>query len=419
PVEIVLVDDGSTTPWPDEVDRFLARHRDIVTRVTHTRNCGLSAARNTGIAHARFDLVIPLDADDWFLPGSLAPLAAVLSDEVDIAYGDVVDSGKVYTPVTRPLRRADFLQDTPLFCSSLFRKTVWQAVNGYTVRSGPHYEDWNFWAKAFKAGFRFHYAPVTVYEHRSRPDSMLRQLHDQRARYVQVATAPLLDMPDPEEAPAAPAPQQVATAPRLDKSDSEETPAAPALPEVPPPAGAAEPPESPRAAADRLAEIVGPLASDARVALLLRMLAGDSCEALAAERGLTPEELPRLVRRLLEAGARALDGADRRSSSPELLLAHARIGRLMIELDRARAELARARDAGRSAELASAHAVIGRLLLPQQRAAADAARAATCAAARKPRRRGRVEAAASDPGHERDRPTPRRPAGPRRGGASS
>ncbi len=294
PVEIVLVDDGSTTPLPEAVTRFVAEHRDVVTSVKHGWNCGLSAARNTGIAHARFDLVIPLDADDWFLPGALAPLVAVLTDEVDVAYGNVFDTGTLYEPVKHPLQRADFLEDTPLFCSSLFRKTMWRAIGGYTVREGPHYEDWNFWAKAFKAGFRFRYAPVTVYEHRSRPDSMLRHLHHERAKYVRVATAPLIE-PDPVPASAV----------------------------VSPPPGVQAPPAA-SASASASGEPEAPAVST------------------------KPDSL-----------------------RPDLVLAHARIGRLLIELERLKAPPHAGPGSRKSPELISAHATIGRLLLQHQQATHD------------------------------------------------
>ena len=319
PVEIVLVDDGSTIPLSEEVCRFIAQHRDIVTHVRHAWNCGLSAARNTGIAHARFDLIIPLDADDWFLPGALAPLTSALTDDVDIAYGNVFDSGKLYEPVKRPLRRADFLEDTPLFCSSLLRKTVWHAVGGYTVRPGPHYEDWNFWAKAFKAGFRFRYAPITVYEHRSRPDSMLRHLHHERARYVRVATEPLLET------------------------------------EVSAPAEFAPPvPSAADSVTARLRGVVDLPVSNERANVVLRALAGEPCAELAAEHGLAPEDLRLSVRRFVEQGARALAPGERRP--PDLLLAHARIGQLLIELEQAKARLVDARESQTSPEAAHAGA---------------------------------------------------------------
>lgn len=306
PVEIVLVDDGSTTPLSDEVRHFIAEHRDIVTHVRHAWNCGLSAARNTGIVHARFDLIIPLDADDWFLPGTLAPLASALTDEVDIVYGNVFDSGTLYEPVKRPLRREDFLEDTPLFCGSLFRRRVWQMAGGYTVRIGPHYEDWNFWAKAFKAGCRFHYVPLTVYEHRSRPDSMLRHLHNDRARYVRVATEPLLE-------PVAAAPEPVAPAP-----------------------------------IEAVTPVVTPVATPD--------------ETLTADLRRAHARIGQLMIELEQAKARPADVPTPQRSS-ELVLAHARIGRLTLELEQARARNTTPAAPRRSAALVSAHAAVGRLML--------------------------------------------------------
>jgi GT2 family glycosyltransferase len=318
PVEIVLVDDASTTPLPEDVLQFIADHREIVTQVRHGSNCGLSAARNTGIAHARFDLIIPLDADDWFLPGTLAPLTSALTADVDIAYGNVMDSGKLYEPVKRQLQRADFLEDTPLFCGSLFRKTVWQTVGGYTVRQGPHYEDWNFWCKAFKAGFRFHYTPVTVYEHRSRPDSMLRQLHQERAKYVRVATEPLLE-PEPTPPTAAVPPESAV---------------APAPPDAP------HPPRPESTAVARIQQLMLEVGHElTRLAEARTPLGRD--EPRPTEEPRQPPE-PR--------------------KSPELVAAHATIGRLMVELQRAKAELADARNVGKPPALVSVHATIGQLL---------------------------------------------------------
>lgn len=68
--ELIVVDDGSDIPAEDAV-----AIRDSRLRWVRRTNGGLSAARNTGMEHARADLVTFLDDDDDALPGWLEALA--------------------------------------------------------------------------------------------------------------------------------------------------------------------------------------------------------------------------------------------------------------------------------------------------------------------------------------------------------
>jgi glycosyltransferase involved in cell wall biosynthesis len=184
--EILLIDDCSTKKMDPEVQSLVAANNIRVVR--HPKNMGLSAARNTGIQMARHDWVIPLDADDWFHPQVLPKLFEA-REGVDVVTGNCTDNG-VYSPaISRiPLSREVFVRENPLVCSSLFNKAIWSRVGGYMVRQGPHYEDWNFWAKCFASGARFKYLPINIYHHTSRSDSMLRVLHPNRDFYVELAT---------------------------------------------------------------------------------------------------------------------------------------------------------------------------------------------------------------------------------------
>jgi glycosyltransferase involved in cell wall biosynthesis len=66
--EIIVVDDGST----DLTAKTLTSFRPPVTCVTHEKNAGVSAARNTGIRASSAPLIAFLDSDDYWLPGKLA-----------------------------------------------------------------------------------------------------------------------------------------------------------------------------------------------------------------------------------------------------------------------------------------------------------------------------------------------------------
>lgn len=185
-VEMILVDDCSTSPLDPNVQRLISRHG--INYIKKPKNAGLAAARNTGIAAATSDLIIPLDADDHFYPNVLGTLVREIHD-ADVVCGNVTDSGITHYPtISRvpALTKEHFLQDNPLYCSSLFRKKVWEAVGGYNDKHHTSYEDWNFWAKAFVKGFKFKYANLTVYHHESRPDGMLRRMHAERDKFIKM-----------------------------------------------------------------------------------------------------------------------------------------------------------------------------------------------------------------------------------------
>lgn len=189
--EIVLVDDCSTEPMNPEVVRLVEEYKDIITYIKHPVNYGLSAARNTGISASKYDYVIPLDADDFLFPRSIRTLLHFSSDYHDIFYGFMTSSGRVCHPYYKEITKEILLKQNPIFCSSLFRKSIWDKVGGYKVINGPHYEDWNFWCKCFIAGAKFKYIPTLVYEHTERPDSMLRTLGLNKEKFVALATEEL------------------------------------------------------------------------------------------------------------------------------------------------------------------------------------------------------------------------------------
>lgn len=69
--EVLIVNDGSTDDSVHVINSFTSDPR---VKIVEQKNQGVSVARNTGVAHAKYDYVAFLDADDEWLPGYLEKL---------------------------------------------------------------------------------------------------------------------------------------------------------------------------------------------------------------------------------------------------------------------------------------------------------------------------------------------------------
>ena len=78
--EVIVIDDGSQ----DETPQVCARYPQVTAiRLAHA---GISAARNTALAHTDCELILFLDADDWLTPGALEHAERAFRNHPGAAY---------------------------------------------------------------------------------------------------------------------------------------------------------------------------------------------------------------------------------------------------------------------------------------------------------------------------------------------
>ena len=160
PIEIILVDDGSTDDTWAELQRLEAEHPAVI-RIAQRENGGPGLARETGRLLARGEFIQYFDSDDLLLPRKFEVQVAALREhpECGIAYcrSSVIDAmGRtIYEPCKWTGRKMEFLFPALLVDrwwnthTPLYRYSLCDEIGSW-VAQRP--EDWDYDARIGATG---------------------------------------------------------------------------------------------------------------------------------------------------------------------------------------------------------------------------------------------------------------------------
>ena len=174
PIELVVVDDGSTDCTREVVERFAGEAGpDLRVRYVAQENRGVSAARNRGLVESRGEFIQYLDSDDLLRADKLALQVGELArrPELDFVYSGSAmfseipdDSATPYTglPTSDPLVTCVGSHPLPWRTDSgVYRRRL-------CVEAGPWdeslycWEDWEYHCRVCLATDRIGYVPGTM-----------------------------------------------------------------------------------------------------------------------------------------------------------------------------------------------------------------------------------------------------------------
>ncbi len=181
PIEIVIVDDGSTDATAVVAESLRAENPSVVKLLAQA-NAGPGVARQHGLTHSTGEFVQFLDSDDLLLPKKFSLQIAGLREDTaaGISYGkSYASTGGVRSD--KPAQRTGEVFRT-LF-PALLREPIWPTMTPLYRRAlidriGPwprarQLEDWIYDAQAAELGVELHYVDDYIAETRDHTEARL------------------------------------------------------------------------------------------------------------------------------------------------------------------------------------------------------------------------------------------------------
>lgn len=141
--EVIVIDDASTDGTGALIDALKDTYSTDEYKALHTGSlfpAGVCHARNFGITRAKFDAIVPLDADDYFVPDGVGVLYRHWHGFRSVVYTLMIDGETLEVKQAPPPER--LAQKNLTGATYLFSREMWQKVGGYHPDFEIGCEDW-------------------------------------------------------------------------------------------------------------------------------------------------------------------------------------------------------------------------------------------------------------------------------------
>lgn len=171
PDEIIIVDDASDDETTHTV---LKKIEGGKVHVIYSEKIGVSAARNLASRKAKGNYLLIIDSDDYFHPIFIEKAKKVLDSKSEYsavscwvqAFGN-----KKFTLEFKESDTLDFFIKNQSVNACLMKKDAYQIIGGYDESFKHGLEDWEFWIRFSKAGFKLKIIPEHLFFYRQKEHS--------------------------------------------------------------------------------------------------------------------------------------------------------------------------------------------------------------------------------------------------------
>jgi glycosyltransferase involved in cell wall biosynthesis len=183
--ECIIINDGSPDNTKEVAQEWVKKDARFI--YLYKENGGLSSARNTGIAIAEGEFILPLDADDRIGKDyTLLAMKAFQEDtDLKLVYCKAEKFGEESGSWNLPyFSLFELARQNMIFCSAFYRKKEWERVGGYDVNMVFGLEDWDFWISILKNGGNVACLDEIGFYYRIKSESMVNNIFTEKRKEI-------------------------------------------------------------------------------------------------------------------------------------------------------------------------------------------------------------------------------------------